>query len=61
MCVCVGRIQIALCCLLLFQLGKRGEGDSRPGGGKMNRKLVLASWMRSPGARREREGGGSIL
>lgn len=33
MCECVWRIQIALCCLLLFQLGEKG-GDSRPGGGK---------------------------
>lgn len=28
----------------------------RPGGGKMNRKLVLASCSRSPGARKEKRG-----
>jgi len=41
--------------LLLFQLGKRGKHDASPQGGKTNRKLVLASWMRSPGASRNRE------
>lgn len=48
-CECVGKIQIALCYLLRFQLGERWESDSWPGGVKMNRKLVFASWIRSPG------------
>lgn len=51
--MCVGSVmgesRITLCCLLIFQLGRREGGRLEAWGWKNEREVGLASWMRSRG------------